>query len=167
VAAFEDNVAKRVGGFPPNKSVPSVCNNIGCVMLTYPCITFGSGGYLVKIGETVARKKRVYGRRYSETQKRNMVHKWMSAASQTPPMSKNAFVKANNVSAITLNGWIERYSGAQVAASETVIVMESPTRALALTNIEDDFAVTMQAIRDHQASIAELRERLRQIVDAL
>ncbi len=114
----------------------------------------------------MARKKKAYGKRYSESQKIKMVQAWLAAASQTPPKSKNSFVKEHKVSAITLNGWIKKYAGSQ-ANSDAVIVVDGPSRALALTRIEDEFATTMQAIREHQASIAQLRERLRSMVDAI
>ena len=126
----------------------------------------------------MARKKKgAYGKRYSLEEKQAICAAWQAELWKASPMPKSKFCKETGISTITLDKWLETVGAAEPAAAdvpsaaapaqpERVIVVAEETRDIAVVG-DDSVSGIIRAIKDHQASIDELKTRLRGWVDAL
>ncbi len=119
------------------------------------------------------RKSSEYGKRYSLEQKQTIMRAWHEELWKSSPQTKSSFCKANGISTITLDKWLSSADAPPLVkfeeGSEEVIEGASASEedASARDVSSDSVAALIRAIKQHQASIDELKNRLRHWVDTL
>ncbi len=121
------------------------------------------------------RKSNEYGKRYTLDQKQAIMKAWHEELWKASPQPKSAFCKANGISTITLDKWLSSADAPALVHFEEkdddsqAVVLEgdrqeaAPVREMST----DSVAALIRAIKQHQASIDELKSRLRHWVDTL
>jgi len=124
----------------------------------------------------VARRKSTeYGKRYTLEQKQAIMKAWHEELWKSSPQPKSAFCKANGISTITLDKWLSSADAPALVQFEegedggqAVIVAGERSEAAPVHEMgTDSVAALIRAIKQHQASIDELKNRLRHWVDTL
>jgi hypothetical protein len=119
------------------------------------------------------RKSSEYGKRYSLEQKQEIMRAWHEELWKSSPQTKSSFCKANGISTITLDKWLSSADAPPLVkfeeGNDEVIEGASASEegASARDVSSDSVAALIRAIKQHQASIDELKNRLRHWVDTL
>jgi hypothetical protein len=106
-------------------------------------------------------------------QKQTIMRAWHEELWKSSPQTKSSFCKANGISTITLDKWLSSADAPPLVkfeeGSEEVIEGASASEedASARDVSSDSVAALIRAIKQHQASIDELKNRLRHWVDTL
>lgn len=110
-----------------------------------------------------------YGKRYSLEQKQAIMREWREKLLKGEAQTKTEFAKAHHISPITLDKWLSSADApplVQIAEPQTVEIVSEADDA-PRTMSKDNVASLIRAIQQHQASIEELKNRLRRWVDSL
>jgi hypothetical protein len=121
-------------------------------------------------------KKGSYGKRYTGAEKAAIVNEWIEEKLKDSPRSQVQFCKDNKISPITLNGWVRK--GTDPAALESKTKSKKAAKAAkvaktgkrgrpAAIKTGDDVAGLINAIKQHQAALVELKDKLRAAIDSL
>jgi len=119
------------------------------------------------------RKSSEYGKRYTLEQKQAIMRAWHEELWKSSPQTKSSFCKANGISTITLDKWLSSADAPPLVkfedGAEDVVEGETSTDqdGAARDVSTDSVAALIRAIKQHQASIDELKNRLRHWVDTL
>jgi hypothetical protein len=123
-------------------------------------------------------KKGAYGKRYSTQEQAAIVADWQSEGRKAEPRTQMQFCKDNEITVVTLNRWRKLHKKVRpvvieqprqpepqpVKTEQAVVALDAP-RAVAV--IDGGVADWVEQIRQHQASMDELRAKLHAWVDTL
>ena len=121
------------------------------------------------------RKSTAYGKRYTLEQKQEIMKAWHAELWKSTPQPKSQFCRDNGISTITLDKWLSSADAPALVrfeesndGQELVAVDGASERHEGHAEMStDSVAALIRAIKQHQASIDELKSRLRHWVDTL
>jgi len=111
-----------------------------------------------------------YGKRYSLEEKQAIMREWREKLLKGEAQTKTKFAKAHHISPITLDKWLSSADApplVQITEEPQIVEIVSEASDAPRTESKDNVASLIRTIQQHQASIEELKNRLRRWVDSL